>query len=57
MGSDEEAQGAIAGLNGRDHEGRSLTVNEAKPREDRPRSGGSSDRSAGRGNGGNGRRY
>ena len=59
MGSDEEAQGAIAGLNGRDHEGRSLTVNEAKPREDRPRSGGSGgDRSGGRGDGGgNGRRY
>jgi RNA recognition motif-containing protein len=57
MGSDEEAQGAIAGLNGRDHEGRSLTVNEAKPREDRPRSGGSGDRGAGRGDGGNGRRY
>ena len=33
MGTDEEAQGAIAGLNGRDHEGRNLTVNEAKPRD------------------------
>ena len=46
MGTDEEAQGAIAGLNGRDHEGRSLTVNEAKPRENRPRTGGF-DRAAG----------
>ncbi len=60
MGSDEEAQGAIAGLNGRDHDGRSLTVNEAKPREARPRSGGFGDRSGGRGSyggGGSGTRY
>ena len=35
MGSDAEAQAAIQGLNGRDHDGRNLTVNEAKPREDR----------------------
>ncbi len=40
MGSDEEAQAAIAGMNGQEHEGRALTVNEAKPREDRPRGGG-----------------
>ena len=40
MGSDEEAQAAIAALNGQDHDGRPLTVNEAKPREDRPRGGG-----------------
>ncbi len=51
MGSDQEAQGAIAALNGQEHDGRSLTVNEAKPREDRPRSGGFGDRS-GRGGGG-----
>ena len=38
MGSDAEAQAAIQGLDGRDHDGRNLTVNEAKPRE--PRSGG-----------------
>jgi len=31
---------AIAALNGTQVEGRALTVNEAKPREDRPRSGG-----------------
>jgi RNA recognition motif-containing protein len=30
-------EAAIAALNGAQHEGRSLTVNEAKPREDRPR--------------------
>ncbi len=38
MGSDAEAQTAISALNGQDHDGRALTVNEAKPRE--PRSGG-----------------
>ena len=40
MGSDSEAQAVIAALNGQDLDGRALTVNEAKPREDRPRSGG-----------------
>jgi RNA recognition motif-containing protein len=41
MGSDQEAQAAIAALNGQQSDGRTLTVNEAKPREDRgPRGGG-----------------
>src|SRR5688500_5587887 len=40
MGSDEEAQAVIAALNGQEVDGRALTVNEAKPREDRPRGGG-----------------
>jgi len=40
MGSDAEAQAAIAALNGKDHGGRALTVNEAKPRESRPSGGG-----------------
>ena len=40
MSTDEEAQAAIAALSGKEHDGRSLTVNEARPREDRPRSGG-----------------
>jgi RNA recognition motif-containing protein len=31
---------AIASLNGADMDGRALTVNEAKPREERPRTGG-----------------
>jgi RNA recognition motif-containing protein len=35
MASDAEAQQAIQALNGRDYDGRNLTVNEAKPREDR----------------------
>ena len=38
MSSDEEAQKAIAALNGTQMDGRTLTVNEAKPME--PRSGG-----------------
>jgi RNA recognition motif-containing protein len=38
MSSQEEAQQAIDKLNGTDLDGRSLTVNEAKPKE--PRSGG-----------------
>jgi RNA recognition motif-containing protein len=38
MGSDAEAQAAIAALNGQDHGGRALKVNEAKPQA--PRSGG-----------------
>src|SRR3954466_5569413 len=40
MGTDDEAQAAIAALNGQEHGGRALTVNEARPREDRPRGGG-----------------
>ena len=35
MGSDQEAQAAITALNGQQVDGRALTVNEAKPREDR----------------------
>jgi cold-inducible RNA-binding protein len=33
MGSDQEAQAAIAALNGKDMGGRALTVNEARPKE------------------------
>ena len=35
MGTDAEAQAAIAALNGQQHGGRALTVNEAKPKENR----------------------
>ena len=38
MGSDSEAQAAISGLNGKNVDGRNLTVNEARPQE--PRTGG-----------------
>jgi cold-inducible RNA-binding protein len=50
MNSDQEAQAAIAALNGKESNGRTLTVNEARPREER--SGG-----RGRGSFGSGRRY
>jgi cold-inducible RNA-binding protein len=40
MSTDEEAQLAIREMNGKQVEGRTLTVNEARPREDRGRSGG-----------------
>ena len=36
MGSQEDANKAIADLNGKELQGRTLTVNEARPREDRP---------------------
>ena len=36
MSSPEEAQSAITALNGRDLDGRALTVNLARPREERP---------------------
>ena len=39
MSSDEDAQKAMAALNGQELDGRSLKVNESRPREDR-RSGG-----------------
>ena len=35
MDSDQQAQAAIAALNGHEANGRTLTVNEARPREDR----------------------
>jgi len=54
MPNKEEADKAIAGLNGKDLKGRTLTVNEAKPRTDRPRSGGFGGGGGGRGSGGRG---
>jgi len=36
MSTPEEAQQAITGLNGKDLQGRALTVNIARPREERP---------------------
>ena len=44
MSTQAEAEQAIQSLNGSELDGRSLTVNVSKPREDRPRSGGSRDR-------------
>jgi RNA recognition motif-containing protein len=40
MPNKDEAEKAIAALNGKDMKGRNLTVNEARPRTDRPRTGG-----------------
>jgi len=40
MESKEAADAAIQGLNGKEVDGRALTVNEARPREERPRGGG-----------------
>ena len=40
MASDSEAQAAITALNGQDYQGRSITVNEARPREARGGGGG-----------------
>jgi len=37
MSTDEEAQKAIEMLNGKELDGRALTVNEARPMEERPR--------------------
>jgi cold-inducible RNA-binding protein len=50
MATDQEAQAAIAALNGQEQDGRALTVNEAKPREARTGGGG-----GGYGGGGNSR--
>ena len=47
-----EAQAAISGMNGKELQGRTLTVNEARPREER--GGGGGNRSGGYGGGGGG---
>src|SRR3954447_7342635 len=51
MADDGEAEAAIAALNGHEHGGRALTVNEARPREDRGGGGGGGGRSFGGGGG------
>ncbi len=66
MSSPEEAQKAIDALNGQQLDGRALTVNIARPREDRPPGGGGGGRGprrefggggGERGGGGRDRRY
>ena len=52
MSTDDEAQKAIADMNGKECEGRQLTVNEARPME--PRSGGGGGRGGGGGGGSRG---
>jgi RNA recognition motif-containing protein len=58
MSSPEEAQSAITMFHGKDYSGRPLTVNLARPREERPAGGGGGFRSGGgrRPGGGNGDR-
>ena len=56
MSSAEEAQKAIEGMHGKDFDGRALTVNVARPREERPAGGGGGRRDFGGGGGGGGRR-
>ena len=64
MGSDQEAQAAITGMNGKEIDGRSLTVNEARPKEGGGGGGGRGGYGGGGGGGrggygggGGGRRY
>ena len=44
MPTNEEAQAAIGALNGKEFDGRPVTVNEARPRQDRSSGGGGGDR-------------
>lgn len=55
MDTDHEAQAAIAALNGKEMDGRTLTVNEARPREDRGGGGGGGGGYGGGGRSGGGR--
>jgi RNA recognition motif-containing protein len=57
MSNDQEAQTAIKALNGQQSDGRALTVNEAKPREDRGGGSGGGRSGGGGYGGGGGRRY
>ena len=61
MPNNQEAESAINALNGQDVDGRPLTVNEARPREDRGGGGGGGGRGGygggGGGGGGGGRSY
>ncbi|MGA2657789.1 MAG: RNA-binding protein [Verrucomicrobiota bacterium] len=52
MSSPEEAQKAITALNGKEMDGRALTVNVARPREERPGGGGGGRRGGFAGHGG-----
>ena len=51
MGSPAEGEAAIKALEGKEFQGRALTVNEARPREERPRGGSGGGRSFGGGGG------
>jgi RNA recognition motif-containing protein len=53
MATDEDAQKAIEMWNGKDFDGRNLTVNEARPMEERPRQNGGGNFHGGNNRGGN----
>ena len=57
MSSDQEAQTAIQALNGKEVDGRALTVNEARPKTEGSGRGGGGGRGGYGGGGGGGRRY
>ncbi|MBI5278965.1 MAG: RNA-binding protein [Burkholderiales bacterium] len=52
MATEAEAQAAVRGMNGQQHGGRALVVNEARPMESRPRTGGGGGGGYGGGGGG-----
>lgn len=54
MGTPEEMNAAIEGLNGEEFLGRALAINEARPREERPQGGGGGGGGGGRGGFGGG---
>jgi RNA recognition motif-containing protein len=54
MSTDQEAAAAVSQLNGKSVEGRTITVNEARPREERPSGGGGGYSGGGGGYGGGG---
>lgn len=56
MADDNAAREAIDGMNNQEHEGRTMTVNEARPKESRGGGGGGGGFGGGRGRGGYGRR-
>lgn len=55
MGDDAEANAAMEALNGKEFDGRTLTVNEARPRTERRTGGGGGYGGGGGGGGGGGR--
>jgi len=57
MSNDSEAQAVIQAWDGKDLDGRNITVNEAKPRAARPGGGGGGGGGGGRGGGGGGDRW
>ena len=57
MPDDDQARNALEQLNGTSFEGQTITVNEARPREERPSGGFGGSRGGGYGGGGRGRRF